>query len=230
MVARWIQNNKERERGQLSPADGLSSDRYVWSIFGVFQVSEELDWSREKHIMEQDWESTDLRCHSVTEVHDGNVFGVRSLVQTQVVFQTVLQLGCKKTENLCQTSINSLHSRNFWILHVRKAISGCLSQKHVAKKTEKRTEYFYNWRGSWLKLNDLLRAMQSLLIFSLKCTMKIDIGFCSEFGEAGKPGIVKEQEYMNWQLYQLLKHGCNFKGPAWYLPCMINCTINTPGL
>ncbi len=29
--------------------------------------------------------STDLRCHAMTEVHDGNIISVRSLVQTQVV-------------------------------------------------------------------------------------------------------------------------------------------------
>lgn len=63
-----------------------------------------------------EWEPTDLRCHSMTEVHDGNVFSVRSLVQTQVVFQTVLQLGGarkQKLKNLSQTSVNSLHPQNF---------------------------------------------------------------------------------------------------------------------
>ena len=45
------------------------------------------------------WEPTDLWCHTMTEVHDGNVVGVRPLVQTQVVSQTVLQLEKQETDN-----------------------------------------------------------------------------------------------------------------------------------
>ena len=35
---------------------------------------------------------SDLRCHPMTEVQDGDVVSVRSLVQTQVILQRVLQL------------------------------------------------------------------------------------------------------------------------------------------
>ena len=45
------------------------------------------------------WESTDLWRHAMTEVHDGNVVGVRPLVQTQVVSQAVLQLEKRDRDN-----------------------------------------------------------------------------------------------------------------------------------
>lgn len=41
-------------------------------------------------------EATNLGRHPVTEVHDGYIVPVRSLVQTQVILQAVLQLAKKK--------------------------------------------------------------------------------------------------------------------------------------
>lgn len=38
-------------------------------------------------------ETTHLRCHPVTLVHDGCIVTIRTLVQTQIVSEAVLQLG-----------------------------------------------------------------------------------------------------------------------------------------
>lgn len=43
-------------------------------------------------------QGSNLRCHPMTEVQDGDVVVVRSLVQTQVVLQRVFQLKQKENE------------------------------------------------------------------------------------------------------------------------------------
>lgn len=65
-------------------------DQYVLVFFSTHLKR----WNRiaKKENNTTDREPTDLRCHTMTEVHDGNIVSVRSLVQTQVVSEAVLQL------------------------------------------------------------------------------------------------------------------------------------------
>lgn len=76
-----ILNNKDCKRDQLSTADNLS----LRPLF--FSLKREKGESKNKIIIKNtiERESTDLRCHTMTEIHDGNVVCFRSLVQTQVV-------------------------------------------------------------------------------------------------------------------------------------------------
>lgn len=98
----WIPHSKQQrvwERPIISCRQPLLRSLRViniWGFSGPWRAGLE-SWKAHNGA---EWESTDLRCHPMTEVHDGNVFSVRSLVQTQVVFQTVLQLGGARKEKL----------------------------------------------------------------------------------------------------------------------------------